>query len=59
MKGASDVSVVYPTSDPVLTLITCTNWDAENRQYLERLVVVAKPVASEPERNRRLERLAE
>lgn len=42
----TDVSVAYPTSDPILTLLTCTNWDAENRQYLERLVVVAKLVES-------------
>jgi len=46
--GPTDVSVAYPTSDPILTLLTCTNWDAENRRYLERLIVVAKPVESEP-----------
>ena len=45
--GPTDVSVAYPTSDPILTLITCTNWGAENRRYLERLVVAAKPVESE------------
>ena len=45
--GPTDVSVAYPTSHPILTLLTCTNWDAENRQYLERLVVVAKLVESE------------
>jgi len=45
--GPTDVSVAYPTSDPILTLLTCTNWDADKRQYLERLVVVAKLVESE------------
>jgi len=45
--GPTDVSVAYPTSDPILTLLTCTNWDAENRRYLERVVLVAKPVESE------------
>jgi len=45
--GPTDVSVAYPTSDPILTLLTCTNWDAENRRYLDRLVVVAKLVESE------------
>jgi len=47
--GPTDVSVAYPTSDPILTLLSCTNWDAENRRYLERVAVVAKPVESEPE----------
>jgi len=42
--GPTDVSVAYPTSDPILTLITCTNWDAENRRYLERVAVIAELV---------------
>ena len=43
----TDVYVAHPTSDATLTLLTCTNWDPERRGYLERLVVVAKPVKLE------------
>ncbi len=39
-----DVSVAYSTSRPVLTLLTCTRWDAENRRYSERLAVIASLV---------------
>jgi len=42
--GPTDVSVAYPTSDPILTLLTCTNWDAENRRYTERVAVIAQLV---------------
>ncbi len=45
--GPTDVSIAYPTPDPILTLITCTNWDAENRRYLERVALVAELVVSE------------
>jgi sortase A len=37
-----DVSVTYSTPVPTLTLITCTNWDAENRTYTERVAVIAE-----------------
>jgi len=30
--GPTDVSVAYPASDPILTLLSCTNWDAQNRR---------------------------
>ena len=40
--GLTDVSVAYPTSDPILTLITCTNWDAENRRYTQRVAVTSQ-----------------
>ena len=40
--GPTDVSVTFPTSEPILTLITCTNWDAENRTYTERVAVIAE-----------------
>jgi len=40
----TDVSVVYSTSDAILTLITCSNWDAENRTYTERVAVTAELV---------------
>lgn len=42
--GPTDVSVAYPASDPILTLLTCTNWDAENRTYTGRVVVIAELV---------------
>jgi sortase A len=38
----SQVEVLDPTSTPVLTLLTCTNWDTQ------RLVVVADLVGSKP-----------
>jgi len=40
----SDVSVVSPTSEPTLTLITCTRWNRELRKYTMRLVVAATPI---------------
>jgi LPXTG-site transpeptidase (sortase) family protein len=38
---ATDVEVAYPTTEPVLTLITCVNWDPMQGRYNDRLVVVA------------------
>lgn len=40
----TDVSVAHPISDPILTLITCTGWDAQNRVYTERVAVIAELV---------------
>jgi LPXTG-site transpeptidase (sortase) family protein len=37
-----DVSVTYPSSGPILTLITCTRWDAQNHTYTERVAVIAR-----------------
>lgn len=45
--GPTDVSVTFPTSEPILTLITCTNWDAENRTYTERVAVIAELIGQE------------
>ncbi len=45
--GPTDVSVAHPTSDPILTLITCTDWDAENRTYTQRVAVIAELVEEE------------
>jgi sortase A len=42
-----DVSVTYPTSSPVLTLLTCTKWDAESRRYSGRLAVIGRLVEEE------------
>jgi LPXTG-site transpeptidase (sortase) family protein len=39
-----DVSVAYPTSAPMLTMLTCTSWDAQNRRYSERVAVIARLV---------------
>ncbi len=36
-----DMSVLESTTDPKLTLITCTGWDDELRLYIQRLVVFA------------------
>lgn len=45
--GPTDVSIAFPTSDPILTLITCTNWDAANRRYTQRVAVIAELVEEE------------
>jgi sortase A len=39
-----DLTPVYPTSTPRLTLITCGNYDFFSNQYLERTIVVAEPI---------------
>ncbi len=40
-----DLSVIAPTREPFLTLITCTGaWNPLTRDYAERLIVVAKPI---------------
>ena len=36
-----DVSVLAPTDEPTLTLITCTSWDVFKSTYTKRLVVTA------------------
>jgi len=43
----TDVSVAFPTSDPILTLLTCTDWDAANRRYTQRVAVIAELVEEE------------
>lgn len=45
-KGSpTDVDVTYPTSDPTLTLITCTTWDAQKGAFAQRLVVTARLIS--------------
>lgn len=41
-----DVSVIYPTEDTRLTLITCetSSFNADTQTYADRLVVIAVPV---------------
>lgn len=43
-----DMSVVQPTNQPTLTLITCTGWDANIKLYLQRLVVKSELTGVEP-----------
>ena len=43
-----DVSVTHPGSDAILTLLTCTSWDAENRAYRQRVAVIADLVEHGP-----------
>jgi LPXTG-site transpeptidase (sortase) family protein len=43
-----DMSVTYPTDNPQISLITCVDWDQETRTYLNRLVVIADLVRTEP-----------
>jgi len=37
-----DMSVVEPSDKPLITLITCTEWDNELHLYLKRLIVYAE-----------------
>jgi len=43
-----DFSVVQPTQEAMLTLITCTGWNSDLGHYLERLVVRATLEKSQP-----------
>ncbi|MCZ7543497.1 MAG: sortase [Anaerolineae bacterium] len=40
--GRKDIEAAYPTDEPTLTLITCTNWSPREWAYLQRLVVRAR-----------------
>jgi LPXTG-site transpeptidase (sortase) family protein len=44
----SDMSVILPTDNPQISLITCVNWDQNSHTYLNRLVVVADLLQTEP-----------
>jgi len=44
----TEVSVLDPTSDAVLTLITCTNWSILRGEYTERFVVQARLTDTAP-----------
>jgi LPXTG-site transpeptidase (sortase) family protein len=39
--SSTDTSVIQPTVQSRLTLITCTDWDANTQFYLNRLVVIS------------------
>lgn len=43
-----DVSVVYPTAQDRLTLLTCTSYSPSQQIYLERVIVVAEPLPPSP-----------
>lgn len=43
-----DMTVVDPSADPQISLITCIDWDEESHTYLNRLVVIADLIRTEP-----------
>jgi len=45
----NDVEVLRKTDTPRLTLITCDSWSYEQKEYQERLVVVAEPIGTTDE----------
>ncbi|NDJ85240.1 MAG: DUF11 domain-containing protein [Chloroflexi bacterium] len=44
--SATAIEVTHPTRDPILTLLTCTNWDMARGVYADRFIVRAEPVTS-------------
>ncbi len=42
-----DLSVIAPTDNPQISLITCVDWDEATRTYLNRLVVIADLVRTD------------
>jgi sortase (surface protein transpeptidase) len=45
MTTPDDLTVLYPTTDERLTLITCDSYDFLQDAYLERMVVIADRIA--------------
>jgi LPXTG-site transpeptidase (sortase) family protein len=43
-----DLSVINPSKDPQITLITCTDWDPKQKIYVNRLIVYADLVEVKP-----------
>jgi LPXTG-site transpeptidase (sortase) family protein len=43
-----DLSIVSPSDNAQISLITCVEWDDESRTYLKRLVVYADLIRTEP-----------
>jgi sortase A len=43
-----DMWVVNATENPQITLITCTNWNNDVRAYLNRLIIYADLIRTEP-----------
>ncbi len=48
VTGAEDMSVVLPTNNPQISLITCIDWDDGAKTYINRLIVIADLVRAEP-----------
>ena len=48
VTDGGDMSVTFATQNPQISLITCVDWDEETRTYLDRLIVIADLVRSEP-----------
>jgi LPXTG-site transpeptidase (sortase) family protein len=48
VTDGGDISVTLPTDNPQISLITCVDWDQDSHTYLNRLVVVADLVRTEP-----------
>ena len=48
ITAGDDFTIIQPTSFNQLTLITCTDWDADIAAYLKRLVVYADLAKIEP-----------
>lgn len=46
--SATAIEVTHPTRDPILTLMTCTNWDMANGIFADRLIIRAEPVTDTP-----------
>lgn len=44
--AADEMSVTYPTLNPILTLMTCTNWDESRGAFSERRIVRAYPLGT-------------
>jgi LPXTG-site transpeptidase (sortase) family protein len=38
------IEVTHPTHDPILTLLTCTNWDFDRGVFADRLIIRAVPI---------------
>jgi sortase A len=38
----TQVSVMAPTADPQLTLVTCNDWDVTKAEFIKRLIVIAR-----------------
>ncbi len=48
VTNADDMSVIQPTDNAQISLITCVDWDEDNRTYLNRLVVFADLTRTDP-----------
>jgi LPXTG-site transpeptidase (sortase) family protein len=48
VTDSGDMSVTLPTDKSQISLITCVDWDQDLRTYLNRLVVVADLVRTDP-----------